>query len=130
MGFIAFIAVSVYYSHCHSTLIESFTQYLNFARSSMAQPLFKFFVFCFVFVEPISLIPLFAGLTEGATVAYQKHMAGKAAVIALGIRILFAIAGAKILEVMAISLSSFRIAGGSAQARGHFGFSSCVSLHR
>lgn len=79
----------------------------------MAEPLFKFFVVFFVVVEPISLIPLFAGLTEGATASYQKHMAGKASAIALGICVIFAIAGAKFLEVMGISLNSFRIAGGT-----------------
>jgi multiple antibiotic resistance protein len=79
----------------------------------MAGQLFKFFVVFFVVVEPISLIPLFAGLTEGATDSYQKHMAGKAAALALGICVLFAIAGAKFLDVMGISLSSFRIAGGT-----------------
>ena len=79
----------------------------------MAQELFKFFVVFFVVVEPISLIPLFAGLTEGATESYQKNMAGKAAVIAFGICVLFAVAGARFLEVMGIELSSFRIAGGT-----------------
>jgi multiple antibiotic resistance protein len=72
----------------------------------MAEQLFKFFVVFFVVVEPISLIPLFAGLTEGATEAYQKTMAGKAAAIALGICFVFAVAGAKFLDVMGISLSS------------------------
>jgi multiple antibiotic resistance protein len=80
---------------------------------SMVEQLFKFFVVFFVVVEPISLIPLFAGLTEGATASYQKNMASKAAAIALGICVLFAIAGAKFLDVMGITLSSFRIAGGT-----------------
>lgn len=79
----------------------------------MAGQLFKFFVVFFVVVEPISLIPLFAGLTEGATVGYQKTMAVKATAIALGICILFALAGAKFLDFMGIELSSFRIAGGT-----------------
>ncbi|MDB6085373.1 MAG: MarC family transcriptional regulator [Gammaproteobacteria bacterium] len=79
----------------------------------MVEQLFKFFVVFFVVVEPISLIPLFAGLTEGATTGYQKNMASKAAAIALGICVLFAIAGAKFLDVMGITLSSFRIAGGT-----------------
>jgi multiple antibiotic resistance protein len=80
---------------------------------TMAEQLFKFFVVFFVVVEPISLIPLFAGLTQGAAPSYQRTMAGKAALIALAICILFAVAGAKFLEVMGISLSSFRIAGGT-----------------
>jgi multiple antibiotic resistance protein len=101
--------------HRHFTPNESFAQRLIFARSSMimAEQLFKFFVVFFVVVEPISLIPLFAGLTEGATPGYQKAMAGKATAIALGICVLFAVAGAKFLDVMGITLSSFRIAGGT-----------------
>jgi multiple antibiotic resistance protein len=79
----------------------------------MAEQLCKFFVVFFVVVEPISLIPLYAGLTEGATAAYQREMAGKATAIALGICVLFALAGARFLELMGISLSSFRISGGS-----------------
>lgn len=79
----------------------------------MVEQLFKFFVVFFVVVEPISLIPLFAGLTEGATESYQRSMARKASAIALGICFLFAVAGAKFLDVMGITLSSFRIAGGT-----------------
>jgi len=79
----------------------------------MGAQLFKFFVVFFVVVEPISLIPLFAGLTDGASPSYQRNMACKATVIALGICILFAIAGGRFLQMMGIELSSFRIAGGS-----------------
>ena len=79
----------------------------------MAEQLIKFFVVFFVVVEPISLIPLFAGLTSGAGARYKKKMAGKAAAIALIICVLFALVGAKFLDVMGISLSSFRIAGGT-----------------
>jgi multiple antibiotic resistance protein len=79
----------------------------------MVETLIKFFVVFFVVVEPISLIPLFAGLTNGASAQYKKRMAGKAAAIALGICVLFALVGAKFLELMGISLSSFRIAGGT-----------------
>ncbi len=79
----------------------------------MAEQLIKFFVVFFVVVEPISLIPLFAGLTEGATAAYQKSMAGKASIISFGICVLFAVGGVEFLDVMGIELSSFRIAGGT-----------------
>ncbi len=79
----------------------------------MLEHLVKFFVVFFVVVEPISLIPLFAGLTEGASERYKKRMAGKAAAIALGICVLFALLGAKFLDIMGITLSSFRIAGGT-----------------
>jgi multiple antibiotic resistance protein len=79
----------------------------------MIAQLVKFFVVFFVVVEPISLIPLFAGLTDGASESYKRKMATKAALIALGICVLFALAGAKFLDLMGIALSSFRIAGGS-----------------
>jgi multiple antibiotic resistance protein len=77
------------------------------------EQLVKFFVVFFVVVDPISLIPLFAGLTRGASAHYKKKMAGKATAIALVICVLFALAGAKFLDIMGISLSSFRIAGGT-----------------
>src|SRR5580692_6527758 len=79
----------------------------------MVEQLIKFFVVFFVVVEPISLIPLFAGLTSGASARYKKKMAGKAAAIALIICVLFAVVGARFLDIMGISLSSFRIAGGT-----------------
>jgi multiple antibiotic resistance protein len=79
----------------------------------MIEQLIKFFVVFFVVVEPISLIPVFAGLTQGATDRYKEKMAGKAAGIALGICVLFALVGAKLLDILGISLSSFRIAGGT-----------------
>lgn len=79
----------------------------------MFEQLVKFFVVFFVVVDPISLIPLFAGLAEGASERYKQKMAGKSAVIALTICVLFALVGAKFLAIMGISLSSFRIAGGT-----------------
>jgi multiple antibiotic resistance protein len=75
--------------------------------------LVKFFFVFFVVVDPISLIPLFAGLTQGASTRYKKKMAGKSAVIALGICVIFALVGATFLSIMGIALSSFRIAGGT-----------------
>src|SRR6202011_1774774 len=83
------------------------------ATSPVTEQLVKFFVVFFVVVDPISLIPLFAGLTQGASTRYKKKMAGKAIVIAMGICVLFALVGAKFLGVMGISLNAFRIAGGT-----------------
>jgi multiple antibiotic resistance protein len=77
----------------------------------LEQPL-KFFVVFFVVVEPISLIPLFTGLTSGASSAYKRRMALKAVVIAALILIVFALGGAAFLELMGISLEAFRIFGG------------------
>jgi multiple antibiotic resistance protein len=77
----------------------------------LEQPLKFFFVF-FVVVEPVSLIPLFTGLTRGAAPAYKRRMAIKAVVISAGILLLFAIGGASFLSLMGISLEAFRIFGG------------------
>lgn len=79
----------------------------------MLDQVVKFFVVFFVVVEPISLIPLFASLTQGASEHYKRRMALKAAAIAAGICVLFAVLGARFLELMGISLNSFRIAGGT-----------------
>ena len=79
----------------------------------MLEQLIKFFVVFFVVVEPVSLIPVFAGLTHGTGRSYQRKMAAKAAAIALAICVIFALGGAKFLDIMGISLSSFRIAGGT-----------------
>src|ERR1700760_743261 len=79
----------------------------------MIEQLVKFFVVFFVVVEPVSLIPLFAGLTQGADASYRYRMATKAALISLGICVLAAFLGARFLDLMGISLSAFRLAGGS-----------------
>jgi multiple antibiotic resistance protein len=75
------------------------------------QPL-KFFVVFFVVVEPVSLIPLFTGLTAGASPSYKRRMALKAVIIAALILVLFALGGASFLELRGISLEAFRIFGG------------------
>ncbi|HYM28675.1 MAG TPA: MarC family protein [Steroidobacteraceae bacterium] len=77
----------------------------------LEQPL-KFFVVFFVVVEPVSLIPLFSGLTSGATSQYKRRMAVKAVIVAAVILLLFALGGAPFLALMGISLEAFRIFGG------------------
>jgi len=78
----------------------------------MSEQLLKFFVLFFVVVEPVSLIPIFSGLTEGASRAYKHKMALKAVTVAAAIVLIFALGGAGFLKIMGISLESFRIFGG------------------
>ena len=78
----------------------------------MIDELLKFFVLFFVVVEPISLVPLFAALTEGADDAFRRRMALKAVLIAGAVFLLFAVGGAAFLRVMGISIEALRIAGG------------------
>jgi len=47
----------------------------------MIDELLKFFVLLFVVVEPISLVPLFAALTEGADDEFRSRMALKAVLL-------------------------------------------------
>lgn len=78
----------------------------------MGDELLKFFVLFFVVVEPISLVPLFAALTEGADEAYRRRMARRAVMLAGAVLALFAFGGAWFLQTMGISIAAFRIAGG------------------
>ncbi|HUL47260.1 MAG TPA: MarC family protein [Steroidobacteraceae bacterium] len=72
----------------------------------------KFFVVFFVVVDPVSLIPLFTGLTAGASTSYKRRMAAKAVTISAAILLVFALGGAAFLQLMGISLEAFRIFGG------------------
>ena len=72
----------------------------------MVEQLVKFFVVFFVVVEPVSLIPLFNGLTDGASPAFKHKMALRAVTIAGLIILLFAFGGADFLSLMGINLAS------------------------
>lgn len=78
----------------------------------MIESFLKFFVVFFLVVEPISLVPVFASLTEGANAHYRRRMAIKSVIVAGFIIIGFALSGAAFLSAMGISIDSFRIFGG------------------
>jgi multiple antibiotic resistance protein len=82
------------------------------AQSIMLEQAVKFFIVFFVVVEPLSLIPVFSGLTEGASSGYRHKMALKSVLVASGIILLFALVGAGFLGAMGIAIDSFRIFGG------------------
>jgi multiple antibiotic resistance protein len=81
-------------------------------QSIMLDQLLKFFVVFFVVVEPLSLIPVFSSLTDGASDGYKHKMALKAVLVAGLILVLFALGGASFLSVAGISLNAFRLFGG------------------
>jgi multiple antibiotic resistance protein len=94
-------------------LPKSFTYKNEFlAQSIMLEQALKFFIVFFVVVEPISLIPVFSGLTDGASARYKHKMALKSVLVASGILLLFALVGAAFLSALGISIDSFRIFGG------------------
>jgi len=78
----------------------------------MLDQLLKFFVVFFVVVEPLSLLPVFSSLTEGASVGYKHKMALKSVLVAAVIILLFSLGGATFLSVAGISIDAFRIFGG------------------
>ena len=78
----------------------------------MIDEMVKFFVVLLVVVEPLSLLPILAGLTDGADDGYRRHMSVKAvglsAIVCLG----FAVSGGALLEVLGISVDAFKVGGG------------------
>ncbi len=78
----------------------------------MFNQLLQFFVVFLVVVEPVSLLPLFVGLTEGIDEAQRRLMARRAVLISAVILTVFAAIGGPFLKLMGISLDSFRIFGG------------------
>ena len=65
-----------------------------------------------VVADPIFLSALFLGVTHGMNDRQRSEVAFRASVIAFAILVAAGLAGAKLLELLGISLSAFRIAGG------------------
>jgi MarC family membrane protein len=78
----------------------------------MVEELSRFFVVLFVVVDPPSLAPMFATMTEGGSGGYRRRMAIKSSVIALLILVAFALGGSAFIGIMGISIEAFRIGGG------------------
>ncbi len=78
----------------------------------MFDELVKFFVVLLVVVEPLSLPPVLAGLTEGADEAYRRRMSWKAVGIATAVCLVFAASGATLLGILGISVHAFKVGGG------------------
>jgi len=72
----------------------------------------KFFIVFLVVVDPLSIIPIFTALTEGASQRYRRAMAIKAVSIAAIILLLFSLGGPQLLNALGISIEAFRIFGG------------------
>jgi multiple antibiotic resistance protein len=70
------------------------------------------FVTLFVVIDPPGCAPIFASLTQGASVAQRRSMAIRSVLIAAAILLLFALVGEDLLRALGIGLPSFRIAGG------------------
>lgn len=78
----------------------------------MVDELVKFFVVLLVVVEPLSLLPVLAGLTEGAGDTWRRRMAWKATGLSAIVCLVFAAGGGALLDLLGISVHAFRIGGG------------------
>ncbi|WP_052742142.1 MarC family protein [Kiloniella litopenaei] len=70
------------------------------------------FVSLFVIIDPLGLLPIFIGLTQGADAAHKRKMAFKGVLIGGVILVFFALLGDRFLELLGVGLPAFRIAGG------------------
>jgi len=66
----------------------------------------------FVAIDPISLVPIFAGLTSGLSQHQVKSIYIRASIVSLIVLSIFWLFGNAILDAMNISMDSFRIIGG------------------
>ena len=65
-----------------------------------------------VVADPVFLSALFLGITTGMAPSQRREVALRGSVIAFCILLAAGLGGAKLLELLGISLSAFRIAGG------------------
>ena len=70
------------------------------------------FVTLLVVIDPPGVVPIFAGLTAGASAAERRRMAINGTLIGAGILLAFALGGEVLLRLLGIGLPAFRIAGG------------------
>ena len=78
----------------------------------MFDTLIESILLLFIAVNPISLIPIFAGLTSGLTKQQVKTIYIRASLVSLIVLSTFWLFGNAILDAMNISMDSFRIIGG------------------
>ena len=69
-------------------------------------------ILLFVAVDPIALVPIFASLTQGLNKEDIRKIYIQATVVSFSVLSLFYLFGTAILDVMGISMSSFKIIGG------------------
>jgi multiple antibiotic resistance protein len=65
-----------------------------------------------VVADPVLLSALFLGITHGMTKEHRREVAIRGSIIAFCILLAAGLGGAKLLDLLGISLSAFRIAGG------------------
>ncbi|MDE0806550.1 MAG: MarC family protein [Longimicrobiales bacterium] len=70
------------------------------------------FVLIFVAIDPISLLPIFASFTQGLNQEDLRTLCFRSGLTAFMVLLIFWLFGSQILQLMGISINSFRIVGG------------------
>lgn len=70
------------------------------------------FAMLFVTIDPVGLAPMFLAVTAGMSAADRRRVAVRATLTAAGILLVFYVSGQTVLNVLGISVSAFRVAGG------------------
>lgn len=85
---------------------------MGHGENTMNDFLWQAFVTLLVIIDPVAVVPMFVALTRNESVPYKRRTALKSTVIATVVLVSFAFVGDKLLDLMGISESAFRIAGG------------------
>lgn len=70
------------------------------------------FATLFVIIDPPGLLPMFLGLTAGASEHERRVVAVRACAVGAGVLVMFALFGDHVLGYLGIGMPAFRIAGG------------------
>jgi multiple antibiotic resistance protein len=70
------------------------------------------FVTLLIIIDPLTVAPIFLGLTRFASAEHKRSIALRGTAIAGGILLIFALVGDWLLRMVGIGLPAFRIAGG------------------
>lgn len=70
------------------------------------------FATLFVTIDPVGLAPMFLAVTAGMSQSDRRKVAVRATLTAAGILLIFYASGQTVLNVLGISVSAFRVAGG------------------
>jgi multiple antibiotic resistance protein len=70
------------------------------------------FATLFVTIDPVGLAPMFLAVTSGMSALDRRRIAIRATITATIILTVFFVAGQSVLNVLGISVSAFRVAGG------------------
>jgi multiple antibiotic resistance protein len=82
-------------------------------REGGVDALVSVLVVFFVVVDPIGLVPVFLGLTQGFDARRKRLIALRGTALSFAILVFFAFLGRSVLQALGIGMPAFRIAGGA-----------------